>query len=98
GEPVPEDRLLRHEAHQALLRERGEPVEDEVQIADVIAHQHGTARTRDVLRSPAVDPEVPHLEHRAGETDDGTVDEFCHECGGPFCLPGKGIPAEVTLP
>src|SRR5437899_2388529 len=76
----------------ALLRQGGQTVEDEVQIADVIAHQHGAARARNVLRPLAVDLQVPGLEQRLGETDDGAVDNLSHGRGGPFSLPGKGTP------
>lgn len=94
GDLVPEHRLLGHEAHEPLLRQGGETVEDEVQVADVVADKDRTAGPRDVLRPLAVDLQVPCLEKRFRGTDDRTVDKLCHGWGGPFVSAfGRELPA-----
>ncbi len=95
---VPEHRLLGHEPHQALLRQRREPGEDEVQIADVIAHQNRATGLRDVLRTLGVDLQVERLEKRTSGADDRPIDEFCHLEKTLLQRLGRVLPAEVTQP
>jgi len=59
---VREDLLLRHEPHQALRRLRAEPGEDEVEVADVVARQHGPTFAGYVVRAVHGDPQVEQAE------------------------------------
>jgi hypothetical protein len=57
---------------------RTESTEDEVEVADVVAGQHGTAGTRNVLGAVDANPEIEHAEHRPGQTDDRWIYKIRH--------------------
>ena len=76
GEPVIEDLLLGHEAHQALARPGPVPDEHEIEVANVVRSDHRGPVGRDVVCSRGPDVPRHRLEQGQRHPDDRPVDVF----------------------
>ena len=78
GDRIAEHRLLGHEPDQPARGSRGEPDEDEVQVAHVVAGQDDAGVLRDVLRTVDADLHPQRCERGVTDDQDGRVDQLCH--------------------